>query len=342
MNERTGKVQTVRGLVDPDELGFTHPHEHLLVNLIPAKYGFHQGEEITLENYGRIRLHWGENPNNLRLDDEAVMTSEMKKFRDAGGRTLVELTMTTRDGRDVEVFKRISEAADVHIVCGTGLYQLDYHPEEIPAMTDDELARIFIKEVTEGCDDTDIRAGVIGEIGLSWPVHDDERKALRAACLAQQDTGAVINIHPGRNEEAPLDAMATVKEMGANPEHVVMSHLDRTYFTLDEMLILADTGCYLEFDLFGQESSYYPAAPIDMPNDAVRIDFMMALMERGFHDKILFSQDICMKHHVSAYGGEGYTHIIDTVIPVMKRKGMTDDDIEQLTVKNPAAMLTIF
>lgn len=340
MSERTGKVQTVRGLVEPKDLGFTHPHEHLLVNLIPAKYGFHRGEEITLENYGRNRIHWGENPNNLRLDDETVMTAEMKKFRNAGGCTLVELTMTSRDGRDARAFRRISEASDVHIVCGTGLYQVDYHPQEISGMIDDELARVFIAEVTGGCDDSDIKAGVIGEIGLSWPVHDEERKALRAACLAQQETGAVVNIHPGRNEKAPMDAMVTVLEMGSNPERVVMSHIDRTYFTLDGMLKLADTGCYLEFDLFGQESSYYPAAPIDMPNDATRIDFMRSLMERGFHERILFSQDICMKHHVSAYGGEGYTHIIDTVIPVMMRKGMTHNDIEQLTVKNPAAMLT--
>jgi phosphotriesterase-related protein len=103
---------------------------------------------------------------------------------------------------------------------------------------------------------------------------------------------------------------------------------------------LAETGCYLEFDLFGEESSYYPLAPIDMPNDATRIDYLMQLIKAGYADKMLISQDICSKHRMTKFGGEGYGHILQNVLPMMQRKGMSDDDIQNIFVKNPARILT--
>jgi phosphotriesterase-related protein len=105
------------------------------------------------------------------------------------------------------------------------------------------------------------------------------------------------------------------------------------------MLRLAETGCYLEFDLFGQEASYYPIADIDMPNDATRIDYIMSLIEKGYGDKILLSMDICHKTQLAKYGGEGYNHILDNVLPIMRRKGMSKEDIETITVQNPAKIL---
>jgi phosphotriesterase-related protein len=120
-----------------------------------------------------------------------------------------------------------------------------------------------------------------------------------------------------------------------------MSHIDRTLFDLDAMLRLADTGCYLEFDLFGQESSYYPFAEIDMPNDATRVDYLIALRERGHGDRLLVAQDICFKSHLQRYGGEGYGHLLRNVVPLMRRKGFDDEAIARLTVHNPLTVLGI-
>lgn len=122
---------------------------------------------------------------------------------------------------------------------------------------------------------------------------------------------------------------------------VIMSHLDRTLFDLDSMLRLADTGCYLEFDLFGQESSYYPLADIDMPNDATRVDYLTALIARGYGRRLLVAQDICTKTHLRKYGGEGYRHLLRNVVPLMRRKGMSDDEIADITVNNPRAAVGI-
>jgi len=129
-------------------------------------------------------------------------------------------------------------------------------------------------------------------------------------------------------------------DAGGDPERTVMSHIDRTLFSLEDMLELAQTGCYLEWDLFGHEASYYPLAPIDMPNDAVRIDYIIKLIEAGYRDKLLISQDICTKVQLKKYGTDGFSHILKNVLPMMERKGMSQEDIEIITVKNPARMLT--
>ncbi len=340
MSERTGKIQTVLGPIDPSELGFTQPHEHLLVALLPpGMREDYEGEPITLENVGHYRRHWLNNPENLKLTDEAEAIDELKRFKSSGGGAVVELT-PINTGRDPEGLARISRGADVHVVMGTGFYQAAYHPSGSENLSDEAIADIFVGEVERGADGTGIKAGIVGEIGLDWPLYESEEKALRAAAMAQAQTGAALNIHPGRAPESSADAVRIVKEAGGDPERTIMSHVDRSIFSLDEMLRLAETGCYLEYDLFGQEISYYPVDDIDMPNDASRIDYLIGLIDHGYRDKLLISQDICFKTRLARYGGEGYNHILDSVLPIMRRKGMSEDDIDAITVHNPARALT--
>lgn len=340
MSERSDKVQTVLGLIDPSELGHTQPHEHLLVNLIPApQRDGAVGEKIRMDNLGWNRRHWTSNPENLRLTSEEDAIKELEDYKAAGGGAMVELSIIGID-RDPEAYGRVSKASGVHVVMGAGYYTSAYHPPEVESMSEEELAKVMVRDVVEGAQGTGIKSGIIGEIGLDWPVHDNEAKVLRAAARAQRETGASLNIHPGRSPAAPLDAIRIVREAGGDPERTVMSHMDRTLFNFNAMLDLAKTGCYLEWDLFGQESSYYPLAPIDMPNDHTRIDCIMKFIEAGFRNKLLISQDICTKIHTMKFGGEGYGHILKNILPMMKQKGMSDEDIEALTIKNPARVLT--
>ncbi len=339
MSDRKGNIQTVRGLIDPSELGFTQTHEHLLITLLPpGMRDDYVGEPITLENVGYYRRNWLNNPDNLKLTDEADAVEELRRFKASGGGAIVELT-PINTGREPEALARISSGADVHVVMGTGYYQAAYHPPEIEDLSDEAIADIMIDEIENGADGTGIKAGIVGEIGLDWPMYDSELKALRAAVMAHTQSGAALSVHPGRGTEAPLDAMRIVSEIGGDPERTIMSHIDRTIFNLDDMLRLAETGCYLEFDLFGQEISYYPVGDIDMPNDATRIDYLMGLIEHGYRDKLLISEDICYKTRLVKYGGEGYGHILDNVLPIMRRKGMSVDDIDAITVHNPATAL---
>jgi phosphotriesterase-related protein len=223
---------------------------------------------------------------------------------------------------------------------GSGYYEAAYHPEEIEELDETALAERISRDITEGVDGTGIRSGIIGEVGLGWPVKSAETRVLRAAGLAQQKTGAAVWIHPGRDPQAPLGAIRELQDAGCDPERIVMCHIDRTLFDLEPMRELAGTGCYLEFDLFGQESSFYPMAPIDMPNDATRIDYLMGLLEAGFGARLLVAQDICTKLHLTRYGGESYSHILENVLPMMERKGMAKHEIEAICVQNPREVLT--
>jgi len=340
MSERRGKIQTVLGLIEPGELGFAQTHEHLLITLLPPGVrDDYEGEPITLENVGYYRRHWLNNPDNLRLDSETDATEELKLYKEAGGGAIVEVTPINTE-RDPEALARISRATGVHVVMGTGYYQAAYHPAEIENLSEGSIAEIMADEIENGADGTGIKAGLVGEMGLDWPPYDKETKALRAAAMAQAQSGAALSIHPGRGLDAPLDAMRIVKEAGGNPERTIMCHIERTIFNLDDMLKVAETGCYLEFDLFGQEWSYYPMAEIDMPNDATRVDYLVGLIERGYRNKLLIALDICFKTRLVRYGGEGYGHIIDNVLPIMRRKGMSNDDIDAITIQNPASILT--
>ncbi len=341
MKELKGKVQTVLGLIEPEELGFTQTHEHLLVNLIPeALREEYKGEPITLENVGYLRRNWLSNPYNLVLDSETDAVEELKRFKASGGAAIVEVS-PSGTGRDPEAYARISRATGVHVVMGTSYYNAAFHPPEIAELPEEEIAEIFLNEITHGANGTGIKAGIIGEIALDWPAYDSEVRVLRAGAMAQTQSGAALNIHPGRSEESPLDAIRIVKEAGGKAERTIMSHIERTLMSLDDMLSLAETGCYLEFDLFGQEASYYPLSDIDMPNDGRRVDYIIGLIREGYGDKILISLDICHKTQLAKYGGDGYNHILDNVLPIMRRKGMSNEDIEAITVGNPARVLAL-
>lgn len=339
MSHLSGNVQTVLGPINPTAMGQTLTHEHLLLDISAPETRNDPGEPITLENSGRFRRHAGLNPFNLRLTSEAEATEEMRHFKAAGGGTIVEATSMGLC-RDPEGLRRIAQASGVHVVMGASYYVHNYHPPEVASMTEADITDVIVRDVTEGVGDTGIKAGLIGEVGLFWPMHTDEIKVLRASARAQQETGAPLMIHPGRDTAAPLEAMRIVHEAGGDAHRTIMAHIDRTLFSLESMVALARTGCYLEFDLFGKESSFYPLAPIDMPNDAMRIDHLMRLIEAGYRDQLVIAHDICFKTCLMKYGGDGYEHILKNVVPVMRRKGMSEDDISAILVHNPARIMT--
>jgi phosphotriesterase-related protein len=339
MSERSGRVQTVRGRVEPALLGHVQPHEHLLVDLLPPALRDTPGEPIRLETLGHLRRHWTSNPENLKLDSVEDAIDEMRRYRDAGGGTLVDATCVGI-GRDPAGLLRISEASGVHIVMGCGYYESVYHPSDLEALPEESISERIERDVVEGVDGTGIRAGIIGEIGLGDPIKPPEEKVLRAAAAAQRATGAAVLIHPPRHPHGPREAVRILCDAGGDPERAIVCHIDRTLFDFAPMRELATTGCTLEFDLFGQESSFYPLTPIDMPNDATRIDYLCALIEAGFAERLLVAQDICTKTHLTRYGGESYSHILENVVPMMERKGLGKQEIRKLCVENPARLLT--
>ena len=340
-----GLVQTVLDLVPPSELGATTAHEHLYIDFSfmyrPAQDS--PREEladacIALENLGWIRRNYYSNRSNLQLMDLDTTIGEVNRFSSVGGSAIVDVT-SRGIGRNPEALARISRESGVHVVMGAGHYVAAVHPEDMDQRTEDDLAREIIVDVVEGVDGTGIRAGIIGEIGCSWPLAPNERKSLSAAAIAQRETGAAISIHPGRNPDAPLEILEVLSNSGADLSRVIMGHLDRTVFEFDALLSIAASGCYLEWDLFGNEGSYYPLAEIDMPSDAQRLGFIGRMADAGYSDRIVFGHDIATKHRLTTYGGHGYGHFLENVVPRMRRKGYSEDVIRAITTDNPARIL---
>ena len=342
-----GLVQTVLGPVHPSELGATTTHEHLYIDF---SFMYRPARDtpspdladapITLENLGWIRRNYYSNRSNLQLMDVETTIGEVKEYREVGGGTIVDAT-TAGIGRNPDALARISSESGVHVIMGAGFYVGAVHPEDMDERSEEALAREIVRDIVDGVEDSGVRAGIIGEIGCTWPLAPNERKSLLAAAIAQRETGAAILVHPGRHPDAPLEILELLANRDADLSRVIMGHLDRTVFEFSAVESIAASGCCLEWDLFGNEGSYYPLAEIDMPSDAQRLDFMKCAAAAGYSDRIVVGHDIAHKHRLVKYGGHGYGHILENIVPKMRRKGFSEDVIRAITVDNPARILAL-
>lgn len=337
-----GKVQTVLGPIEPEELGPTLMHEHILCDLTSTGPSRSEDDktEITLENVWDIRYHWNRHPGNCRLEDYDVAASELRLMKTDGGRAVVDQTSRGMK-RDPSGLRKVAEQAGVHIIMGCGYYVEDSWRTDAPMRSAEAVAQIMISEFYEGVEGTGVRPGIIGEIGCSHPWTGSEKRVMEAAVKVQQATGAAMSVHPGRDPEAPFEIIRFIESRGGDPGRTIMGHLDRTLFDVDALTRLARTGCMVEWDFFGIESSYYPFQNIDLPNDGMRLRLIRALIDHGYLDRILISQDICTKTRLVTYGGHGYGHLFRNIVPYMKRRGFQDSEIKTILVENPRRLLTI-
>ena len=342
----SGKVQTVLGTVDPSTLGMTSTHEHVFIDFVcmyapPQEAGSRRrGEEkVALGNLGWVRYDPFRNFDNLRLLDENTAIYEIGLFKAAGGGTIVDAT-TIGIGRNPLALVNVARETGVNIVMGAGYYVDMVHPSDMDDRSEEQLASQMIDELTVGVDGTNVRAGIIGELGCSWPLTRNERKVLRAGAWAQQETGAAILIHPGRSPRAPFEILDILEEAGADVSRVIMGHLDRTILDVATLLEFADRGSMLEYDLFGWESSYYSLEAYDMIHDGQRLDYVELLIEDGHLEKIVLAQDVFSKARTSTYGGYGYGHLIENIVPRMRDRGIPKEQVRQVMINNPARILT--
>jgi phosphotriesterase-related protein len=348
-DDMIGSIHTVRGARRSDSLGVVLPHEHVLIALTnwymesddPA-----DNVPVSLENLARVRRRPYANLDNLTLSDLRMQEREIELYRDVGGQTIVDLSLPAI-GRDVRGLAHISEATGVNIVAGCGYYVHTAHPPEIDRMTPADVTDVIVADLTEGIDGTGIRAGVIGEIGTWDPIHPNEEKVLRGAAKAQLLTGAPIIVHTYLFAKWGLRVLDILTEEGVNAERVALAHVDSIVNDLDYHKAIADRGAYIEYDLFGAEGTnddwreqdrgerFIPPIPCDME----RILALKQLIDAGYGDRLLASQDVCMKVSLSSYGGYGYAHILESSIPLMRDIGISDRAIQDLIERNPQRFL---
>ncbi len=344
--EMAGKVQTVLGLIEAEALGITLPHEHFCVDFSvwfvePQEASLKKMayEPVSLENHNWV-VHNSQNClDNMRILDEEQVIGEVLLFKKEGGKTIVELSNRSI-GRDPLSIARISRATGINAVMGGGYYVGKAQGPDYDKKTVDMITEEFVTEIQVGVGDTSIRSGIIGELGCSYPLDDREKKCLLAAAQAQQQTGAAINVHPGRSVHSPLEIIKLLREAGADIARVVMSHLDLIKHPAGIVRELLHTGCYIEYDYFGGYPFNPPSWGIaPRHSDGDRIEEICRLISEGYVKQILISQDTGSKARTVRYGGGGYVHILRNMVPMMLAYGITREQIHTMMVENPKRML---
>ncbi|MBM3235277.1 hypothetical protein FJZ31_03150 [Candidatus Poribacteria bacterium] len=322
-----GKVMTVKGPIESEEMGITLPHEHLLF--------YHT-------------------PDDLVLSDPVLAVEELMEFSKAGGKTVVELT-NLGIRRDAMGLRYIAEKTGVNIIMGCGYYKAQWHPPDMDEKTVEEIAEEMVKDITDGVvlcsrtgqssglpsarilatSATGIRAGIIGEIGIS-SLTANERKVVIAGAKAQLETGVAINLHfdIGTKEELRMHVLDLLEGEGVNLNRVITCHFRACLEEIDYHERMAQRGTYIEYDLFGHEAPT-PSMHKYKPESAT----IRELIERGFLERILISQDVCYKKCLIKNGGWGYAHILNNVVPRFKENGITDEEIRTIMVENPKRVL---
>ena len=334
-------VQTVTGKIPGSEMGVTLPHEHIFIDLNcvrmkPAtpEYEWLIDAKVSLDILGILLHHGIVCKDNLILDDPKVAARELANFKKLGGKTVVDMTNRGLVPRPNDL-RTLSKEVGLNIIAGCGYYVSASHPPELRNRTVDQLAEEMIRDLKEGIDGTDVKAGIIGEIGTSHPIAEGERKVLQAAAHAQRSTGAAISVHLASRGRHALQVIDSLEREGVDPTRIILSHMDEIEdLSLDHHKAVAERGAYIEFDCFGEED-YVDEANFVHPRDVQRVMNLVRLIESGCIDNLLMSQDVCSKVYTRTYGGYGYAHIQRTIVPMLKRTGVSDAEIERIMVDNP-------
>jgi len=327
-------ANTVLGPIDPGELGITLLHEHVLIDAIPGwwqepsepKARAWANKPVTIEKLGYLRHNPLGIRDNLIIDDVGIATKELDLFIKAGGQTIVDLSIVgLYDQRQrVEGLVEISQNTGVNIICGTGFY-LHKSLEQI------------IKDIDSGIAESNVKAGIIGEVGTSFPITSFEEKSLIASAQAQAETGASITIHVAPEGREGLKIVEILKNAGADLTRVILDHMDER-LDLDYHYVLGDYGVVLAYDTFGAEW-YYSTVNISEPFDKERVDGVVQLIKKGYISQIILSHDVWLKQCLSSYGGMGYAHILQHIVPMLKHRGVSDKQINQMLIENPRKLL---
>ena len=343
MTNLSGKAQTVLGTAEPDALGFALMHEHLYLDLRPNHQPDAGSPASALAEWDAplslANLHLARRAlplqDNYVLDSESDAVSEISRFRALGGGTLVDVTSRGL-GRDPAALARAARASGLNIIMGCGWYQKVFHPPEMDNRSVEDLAREIVEDITVGADGTGIRAGIIGEIGVNGdPITPNETKNIRAAARASAETGAAISFHAPQIVAEKHALLDIAEREGADLSRAIMGHSCGMAGDIPAMLDLLARGVCIEFDTLG----VVRAGP-EPSRDHLVANAIPMLIDEGYEDRILLSQDVCWKSHLNRFGGSGYTYIQETFLPHLATLGVDESARRRIMVENPKRALT--
>jgi phosphotriesterase-related protein len=312
-------VETVNGPVDAEQLGRTLVHEH-----------FRTTDEATRFQFPHL------------YDEDAEWESaiaDANAVKGHGIQTVVEPSamFLTRDAR---FSKRVADESGLQIVLATGIYTYDHLPQPMKNRDEDALAEIFVHDIEHGIQGTDVKAAFLKCAADAEGVGENVAKVHRAVARASLQTGRPIMAHSHPASGTGLEQMRIFEEEGVDPAKVQIAHTGDTD-DLDYIEKLLDRGPWIGLDRYGLD--------LFLPTDK-RNATTLALLERGYAERMFLSQDFCstidwFPLEVQEYLKENevpdwsMTFLFEKVIPELKDGGMSDDQLNQMMVENPKAWL---
>ncbi|WP_407198363.1 phosphotriesterase-related protein [Citrobacter portucalensis] len=285
-----------------DPTGYTWVHEHLHIDLSGFK-------------------------NNLdcRLDQYDLICQEMKDLRALGVSNIIEMTNRYM-GRNPQFMLDLMHETGINVVACTGYYQDAFFPEHVAARSVEQLAQEMVDEIVIGIDGTELKAGIIAEIGSSEGVITPlEEKVFIAAARAHIETGRPISTHTSFSTMG-VEQLVLLQAHGVDLSRVTVGHCDLKD-NLDNILRMIDLGAYVQFDTIGK-NNYYP--------DEKRIGMLHELRNRGLLNRVMLSMDITRRSHLKANGGNGYDYLLTTFIPQLRQSGFSQADVDTMLRDNPS------
>lgn len=302
-------VNTVTGPLACEEMGFTLPHEHVIVD-------WHGADGKSKERY---------DPDEVFR----IMLPYLQEIKQLGVQTFVGCTPLYL-GRDVKLLQRLSRATGLNIITNTGLYERTRAPQFAFEASAESLAEMFTKEILEDIEGTGIKAGFI-KIGVSneGPMILYDRKIVTAACQAHKITGATINSHTFQGVSA-IEQLDILEREKVDPVSFVYVH---ACFEPDIKYNIeaAERGVWVEYDSIRKDTC------------DKHIERILTMLDRGFEDQLLLSQDRGWYTVGEKNGGRinAYSYLPEEFLPLLETKGVGNDLIHKLTVLNPARVFAM-
>src|SRR3954465_5800374 len=326
------EVETVTGAIDAEELGTTLIHEHLIFR-----------DEAVLAQWPHAgTVKESESPENV--DPDGAFESALESARavlENGVKTIAEPTGMF-GGRDVRFSRRVAEETGLQVVPCTGIYTYDYLPPFFMFRDEDAMADLFVHDIEEGIQGTDIKAAFLKCAADEPGVTPNIEKVHRAIARASARTGTPIMAHSRPASETGPRQVEVFEDEGVDLSRVQIAHTGDTD-DLDYIEQLLDKGVYIGMDRYGLEIFL----PVERRNATVT-----ALLEWGYADRMFLSQDFCAtldwyppeigKQLMEAGAAKDWsmTLVFDQVIPTLRESGMTDEQLETMLVENPKRWLT--
>jgi phosphotriesterase-related protein len=314
------EIQTLGGPLDTSSLGRVLMHEHIF-NLSPEVQGCYPG------------FH-GWDPE-VEIPKAQQTLSELKQ---AGYDTIVELSVLGL-GRDVQLMQRATEGTRLQVTLATGLYTYDVLPRLWHFMGpgtlldgDEPLDDLFRRDIEEGIQGTDIKAAMLKCAVDHDGLTDHVQRVLRACCRVHHQTNTPMTVHTHAPTERGLDVLKVLKEEGVDPHRVVLAHCGDSA-DIDYLEKLLHSGATLGMDRFGLN--------ILLPFED-RVNTVAALCESGYDDRMILSHDAnCFTDwfppelHDQVTPDWHFLHIHNDVLPALRERGVTDEQIDQMLVHTP-------